>query len=297
MRGIVLALCFALIAASGARAQAPASSGANRQIWCYAEASNLLTRKWPSDCEAPARIVSDDEAKAIRAARLRRVKGAFAPKKTLFEGKRMIGSGSGMVVLADGHVLTNNHVVERCSAFSVIPATGPEVAATLVATDALHDLALLKAELPGHGVAKFRETTPPPATDIAVVGYPMLGRVAIRSIIVEGTVYVGGPRSGGRPDRFAINMDVRHGNSGGPTVDRFGSVVGVVVAKINTPAVYANTGKAVFELGFSIRPNVALEFMRAHGVSPAIGGEPAELSNDKLLEFVSRYVAQIGCWK
>src|SRR6185436_15111700 len=138
----------------------------------------------------------------------------------------------------------------------------------------------LKAELPDHGVAKFREAPPPPATDIAVVGYPQLGRVAIKPIFVEGTVYAGGPQSGGRSDRFAINMDVRHGNSGGPTVDRFGSVVGVVVAKINTPAVYANTGKAVFEVGFSIRSDVALSFMRANGVFPAIGGESAELSND-----------------
>jgi S1-C subfamily serine protease len=223
------------------------------------------------------------------------MQGAFAPKKALFEGKRMIGSGSGMIVLAGGHVLTNAHVVDHCDAFSVIPATGSEVAATLIAADAGHDLALLKAELPGHAVAKFRETVPPPATDIAVVGYPMLGRVAIKPILVEGTVYVGGAPRGS--DRFAINMDVRHGNSGGPTVDRFGSVVGVVVAKINTPAVYANTGKAMFELGFSIRPDVALAFMRANGVSPAIGGESAELPNDKLLEFVSRYVAQIGCWK
>ena len=295
MRRVVLAVVFALIAASGAHAQAPSS--ANQQVWCYVEATGLLSRKWPSDCKTPARIVSDDEAKGIQALRLKRVQGAFAPKKALFEGKRMIGSGSGMVVLADGHVLTNNHVVDHCDAFSVIPATGSEVVASLVAADAAHDLALLKAELPGHGIAKFREREPPPAADIAVIGYPMLGRVAIKPIFVEGTVYVGGPQSGGRFDRFAINMDVRHGNSGGPTVDRFGSVVGVVVAKVNTPAVYANTGKTVFEVGFSIRPQVALEFMRANGVSPEIGGEPAEMSNDKLLEFVSRYVAQIGCWK
>jgi len=297
LRSVALALCFALSVACGARAQDAAQSGANQQSWCYADATNLLTRKWPSDCKSPSRIVSDAEAKDIQAARQKRVQGAFAPKKVLFQGKRMIGSGSGMVVLADGHVLTNNHVIDHCDAFSIIPAAGSEVAANLLAADPAHDLALLRAELPGHGVAKFRETIPPPATDIAVIGYPNLGRVAIKPIFVEGTVYAGGPPGMGRSDRFAINMDVRHGNSGGPTVDRFGSVVGVVVAKINTPAVYANTGQVVFELGFSIRSDVALSFMRANGVAPAIGGESAELPNDKLLEFVSRYVAQIGCWK
>jgi S1-C subfamily serine protease len=286
---------IALVAGLGAaRAQAPAApSSSNQQIWCYVEGEQLLSRKWPADCKG--RIVSDDEAREIQAARVNRLKGAIAPKQALFPGKRMIGSGSGMVVLGDGSVLTNNHVVEHCDAFTVIPADQKEVPAELIAVDALHDLALLRANLPGHGIALFRETEPPPATEIAVIGYPMLGRVAIKPIFREGTVYIGA--AGGRPDRFAINMDVRHGNSGGPTVDRFGSVVGVVVAKINTPAVYANTGQMITELGFSIRPQVALAFLRSHGVSPGIGGGPAELPNDKLLDFVSRYVAQVGCWK
>lgn len=297
MKLLVVAL-IALVSTWGlARAQMPAApSSSNQQIWCYVEGERLLSRKWPSDCKG--RIVSDDEAREIQAERVNRLKGAVAQKQALFPGKRMIGSGSGMVVLGDGSVLTNNHVVEHCDAFTVVPAdqNQKEVPAELVAVDVLHDLALLRANLPGHGIAMFRESEPLPATEIAVIGYPNLGRVAIKPIFREGTVYIGAA-AGGRPDRFAINIDVRHGNSGGPTVDRFGSVVGVVVAKINTPAVYASTGQMITELGFSIRPQVALAFLRSHGVSPGIGGGTVELSNDKLLDFVSRYVAQVGCWK
>jgi S1-C subfamily serine protease len=291
---VLSALVLAAAAALGAaRAQAPAPASSNQQIWCYVESESLLSRKWPTDCKG--RVVSDAEARQIQAARISRIKGAIAPKKALFPGKRMIATGSGMVVLADGHVLTNNHVVEMCTAYTVMPATGGEVPATLVAADAPHDLALLKAELPQHGVATFRETEPPPAADIAVVGYPLLGRVAIKPIFVEGSVYIGG--FPGRSDRYAINMDVRHGNSGGPVVDQTGSVVGVVVAKINTPAVYAKTGQTMFEVGFAIRPETALEFMRKAGVSPAVGAGAAPAGSGKLLDYVSRYVAQIGCWK
>jgi S1-C subfamily serine protease len=284
----------ALAAGAGeARAQAPASASSDRQTWCYIEDTRFLARRSRTDCAG--RIVSDDEAREIQAERAARVKAAITPKEPLHPGKRRIGTGSGMVVGADGHVLTNNHVIDHCDAFSVIPADGHEIQATLITADRSHDLALLKAELKGHAAAAFREHEPLPATEIAVVGYPLLGRVAIKPILVEGTVYVGKDQR--FADRFAINMDVRRGNSGGPTVDRFGSVVGVVTAKVDTPAVYASTGKAVFEMGIAIRPEVALAFLYRAGVSPKIGGGTHELGNDELLDFVSRYVAQIGCWK
>jgi S1-C subfamily serine protease len=276
-----------------AQAQTPKPSSSNQQIWCYIEADRLLSRKWPSDCKG--KIVSDDEAKQIQVERQRRVAGTLGAKP-LFANKRQIGSGSGMFVSADGHILTNNHVVDHCDAFSVTPAAdGKAVVAELVAGSAPQDLALLKTAPAGRKIASFRETEPPPATDIAVVGYPLLGRVVIKPIYVEGTVYAGAPPL---RERFAINMDVRSGNSGGPTIDRAGNIVGVVVAKVNTPAVYANTGKAVFELGYSIRPQVALAFMRANGVSPQIATGPIqELDREPLFALAQQYVAQIGCWK
>jgi S1-C subfamily serine protease len=216
--------------------------------------------------------------------------------KPLFADKRQVGTGSGMFVTTDGHVLTNNHVIDHCDAFSVTPAIdGKAVPAQLIAGAAPQDLALLKTAPAGHTVALFRETEPPPATDIAVVGYPLLGRVAIKPIYVEGSVYAGRSPS---PERFMINMDVRSGNSGGPTINRAGNVIGIVVAKVNTPAVYANTGKTVTEVGFSIRPQVALAFMRANGVSPQIASGPVkELGREPLFALASKYVAQIGCWK
>jgi serine protease Do len=296
-RGVfVVPVLLVLAAIAGeVRAQTPAASPSEQKIWCYVEDTRFLARRSPTDCTG--RIVSDAEAKEIQAARAARIKAAVAPKEPIHPGKHRIGTGSGMVVQPDGHVLTNNHVIDHCDAFSVIPADGREIPATLITTDRSHDLALLKADLSGHAAARFRDREPLPATEIAVVGYPFLGRVAIKPILVEGTVYVGRPRDPRYADRFAINMDVRHGNSGGPTVDRFGSVVGVVSAKVDTPAVYASTGKAVFEMGIAIRPEIALAFLYRAGLSPKIGGETKELDNDALLDSVGRFVAQIGCWR
>jgi len=240
-------------------------------------------------------VVSDADAKEIQQQRVKRIQGAMQAPKALVEGKRQISSGSGMVVSADGHVLTNNHVIDHCDAYSVTPADDKAVPAELVAGNPSSDLALLRASFPSNKIAAFLEREPPAATEIAVVGYPQLGRVAIKPILVAGTVYIGGRSPS--PDRFMINMDIRHGNSGGPVVDRAGRVAGIVVAKVNTPAVYAKTGKAIYEVGTAIRTAVALAFMRQNGVSPIVAQMAPDLEDAKLYNQVRGFVAQVGCWK
>ncbi len=243
-------------------------------------------------------MVDDAEAARIRRARVERMRRAFSGPPKPFPNRRLAALGTGFVVAADGHLLTNNHVVAGCEAVS---ATGPGAAAVpakVVAADPARDLALLTASLPGSAVARFRAREDlAPATDVAVVGYPLLGRVAIRPIFVQGIVTVGGAGAG--RDRYLINMDVRHGNSGGPVVDRMGEVVGVVVAKADTPEIYRKTGRVVRDIGVAIRPSVAIAFLKANGVAPRIApeGGGAAMDDDALFRATGRIVAQIGCWR
>lgn len=287
---IALFATAAFIGSASAQQSAPP---VHAQIWCHDEVTDLLSRKWSADCKG--KVVSDADAKEIQQRRVKRIQDALQPPKAPVDGKRQIGSGSGMIVSADGHVLTNNHVIDHCDAFSITPVDGKAVPAELVAGSVTHDLALLRASFPAKTIAAFLERDLPPATDIAVVGYPLLGRVAIKPILVEGSVYIGGRAPS--PDRFMINMDIRHGNSGGPVVDRAGRVGGIVVAKVNTPAVYAETGKAIYEVGTAIRTAVALSFMRQNGVSPIVAQAGPDLEDAKLYSHVRGFVAQVGCWK
>src|SRR5262245_36628530 len=80
-------------------------------------------------------------------------------------------SGSGFLVSAEGHVVTNNHVVANCQRVTVTPGSAE---ASIVARDVRNDLALLKAARPEAEVAKLRSgRSVRPGDDIVVVGFPL----------------------------------------------------------------------------------------------------------------------------
>lgn len=263
-------------------------------IWCLDPAGPTVLRKWPHDCHD--RIVSDAEAKQVQDDLIRKRARAMRGHKPMFEGKQLVATGSGFVVSAAGHMLTNNHVIEGCAGVSVTPAVAEEaIIATVVAAEPSLDLALLKASSPLPTVGKFRDSVLPPASDIAVVGYPLHGRVVIKPIFVEGIVDAEGRSAS--PDRFVLSIDIRHGNSGGPVLDRSGNIVGVVVAKVDTPAVFARTGQVVRDIGIAIRPTVALDFLRQNGIAPVMTRSGDDLADDKLFDYARQIVGQVGCWK
>jgi S1-C subfamily serine protease len=289
----VLSLIVALLAASIAPLPA-AAQDASAIVWCLDEARGIVGRKPAWRCDGS--VVDETEAVRIRAQRIRRIQGRIREPEPLFEGTRLAGSGTGFFVSAEGHLLTNYHVIDDCTGISVTPAGGAALISAVIAADRAKDLALLVAPIDPDGVAVFREQPPvAPGEKLAVVGYPLHGKVAIRPILESGRMYDGRARLGA--DRFAMRIDIRRGNSGGPALDRAGRVVGVVVAKINTPQVYAATGRLIRDVGIAIRPSVALQFLRREDVPLADAAGTKKLSDDDLFDLAHRFVGQVGCWR
>lgn len=302
----IAAIAAAASASGAARAEAPeAAAGAVRLaqsqaglVWCHEPDRGLVTRQRRSRCRG--RVVDADEARALQEERLRRIRRALKGPKPLVPGQRRRGSGSGAIVSAAGHVLTNRHVVAGCRTVTVAPFGADEVIARRLAEDAAHDFALLRARIERPAVAPFRgPEDPKPGDPVAVVGFPDRGLVAIRPVIVTGHVHIGG--DAGRPDRYVLKIDVRPGNSGGPVLDRSARVVGIVVAQLHTPSYYAETGAVLRDVGFAIRPDPALAFLRRNGIAPAMGhatGETAGgLDDAALLARARRFTVRIGCWR
>jgi len=265
-------------------------------VWCLDVSRNHVRRISAWQCKG--KVVSAEEAKRIKGSRFRRIKRSVsASKQKIFPGKRQRGSGTGFFVSIYGHVLTNEHVVSKCKAYSVTPSGRPPLVAKLIAKDVNLDLALLKVNRVPLAVASFREPLDLlPVEPIAVIGYPLRGRVTIKPVMEIGHMFFGRLKAT-RADRFTMKIDVRRGNSGGPVLDAAGQIIGVVVATVNTPGVYAATGKYVDDVGIGIRQATALDFLKKHKVKVQKSPPGTPLTEADLLKKGAGFVSQIGCWK
>ncbi len=283
------AVFLSTVPAEPSRAQQPGDI-----VWCHDETRSLIARKARWRCKGA--VVSDEEAAKIRDSRRRRINRSFAPSAKPAPDVKQQGTGTGFYVTGAGHVVTNHHVIDGCKAISVTPAGARKpIKAHLLAADPALDLALLQSVLPGKNFARFRAVPLLAGDDVAVVGYPLHGKVAIKPVHVRGHVSVDGGAP--RPFMFAMKIDVRRGNSGGPVLDASGRIAGVVVAKVNTPGVYASTGKLVTDLGFGIRLPVTLDFLKKHRVAIATAKEGKALDDTQMANVAGSFVAQIGCWR
>jgi serine protease Do len=205
------------------------------------------------DRVSPAVVSIEVTSKVDRRA-LQRIPGLpfdILPKGAPPEGEEApeaMSSGSGFFISADGYVVTNNHVVENASEIKIVLKDERELKATIVGRDEGTDLAVLKVEGRNFPFVDFENSATPRVGDwVIAVGNPFgLGGTATAGIISAygrdiGETFV---------DYIQIDAPINRGNSGGPTFDIYGRVIGV-----NT-AIFSPSGGSV-GIGFAIPSNVA----------------------------------------
>ncbi|MEC9434753.1 MAG: serine protease [Pseudomonadota bacterium] len=202
--------------------------------------------------------------------------------------RTMRGSGSGSIVTWQGHILTNHHVVDGCDRLTV---NGNP--ALLLGVDIVNDLALLRSDFfARRGPVRFRAQDARLGEDVIVVGYP----VFIQSRALNVTTGVVSARSGLRGDRRSIQITapVQPGNSGGPVLDRSGQQIAVVVAKASSG--FQIEGN-VENMAWVIRGDIAMDFLREHGVEPLLGDDdPGE--GDTVMtaaDMAKRFTIRVEC--
>ena len=148
------------------------------------------------------------------------------------------GVGSGVVIIDNGTILTNLHVVWQADRIVVEFADGMESPATVIAIRPEHDLAVLKAEkipddLPA---ATLRPTADlKPGDEVVAVGFPFGIGPSVSAGVVSGMRREHRSPEGKRILTNLIQFDAaaNPGNSGGPLVTRDGEVVGIVTGILN----------------------------------------------------------------
>ncbi|MEL7130746.1 MAG: trypsin-like peptidase domain-containing protein, partial [Pseudomonadota bacterium] len=154
--------------------------------------------------------------------------------------------GSGFFISPDGHAVTNNHVIAGATEIQLTLSDGRELDAELVGTDPDTDLAVIKVTEPGvYPYVEFESADNMRVGDwVVALGNPFgLGGTATAGIIsADGRNLGAGSQY---TDFLQIDASINRGNSGGPTFDLNGRVVGV-----NT-AIFSPTGGSV-GIGFAI---------------------------------------------
>jgi serine protease Do len=144
-------------------------------------------------------------------------------------GQFVTGQGSGFFITADGYAVTNNHVVDKAKAVEVKTDDGKTYDAKVIGTDPRTDVALIKVD--GHTDlphVKLSETAPRIGDWVVAVGNPF----GLGGTVTAGIVSARGRDIGSGPydDFIQIDAPVNKGNSGGPTFDMEGNVIGVNTA-------------------------------------------------------------------
>ena len=169
-------------------------------------------------------------------------------------GRPAMGVGSGFIIDPEGYIVTNHHVIDEAAKVVVTLSDGSELDAELVGSDPRSDLALLKVEpedrLPSVSFGDSDRIRP--GDWVMAVGNPfgLGGTVTAGIVSARGRDLPGGALI----DYLQLDAPINRGNSGGPSFDTDGKVIGV-----NT-AIYSPNGGSV-GIGFAIPSNLASEIV------------------------------------
>jgi serine protease Do len=140
-----------------------------------------------------------------------------------------LGQGSGFFISADGYAVTNNHVVDKSESVQVTADDGKTYTAKVIGTDSRTDLALIKVDgRDDFPFARLADSAPRVGDWVLAVGNPF----GLGGTVTAGILSARGRDIGAGPydDFLQIDAPVNKGNSGGPTFDVDGDVIGVNTA-------------------------------------------------------------------
>jgi serine protease Do len=163
--------------------------------------------------------------------------------------RRMVtGLGSGFFISAEGYAVTNNHVVDGARSVQVTTDDGTLYSAKVVGTDQATDLALIKVDgKSDFPYVHFADSAPRIGDWVVAVGNPF----GLGGTVTAGIVSASGRAVGSSPyDYIQIDAPINKGNSGGPTFNVDGNVIGV-----NT-AIFSPSGGSV-GIGFDVPASTA----------------------------------------
>ena len=170
------------------------------------------------------------------------------------ESRQSASLGSGVIVGAEGYILTNHHVIEAADEIEVALADGRKTSASIVGTDPETDLAVLKVDITGLPAISFGSPQQLGVGDLVLaIGNPFgVGQTVTMGIVsAKGRSHLGISTF---ENFIQTDAAINPGNSGGALVDATGNLVGI------NSAIYSRTGGSL-GIGFAIPSDLARQVM------------------------------------
>ena len=168
-------------------------------------------------------------------------------------------SGSGFILTSDGYVVTNNHVVEDATSVTVKLYNGDEYDATIVGTDEMNDVALLKIDATGLQAVTVGDSDQiEVGEEVIAIGNP-LGELTFTMTAGVVSALDREINTDDKPiNMLQTDVAINSGNSGGPLFDMDGNVIGITSAKYSGET---SSGASIEGISFAIPINDALRIV------------------------------------
>ena len=168
-------------------------------------------------------------------------------------------SGSGFILTSDGYVVTNNHVVDGATSVTVKLYNGDEYDATIVGTDEMNDVALLKIDATGLQAVTVGDSDQiEVGEEVIAIGNP-LGELTFTMTAGVVSALDREINTDGKPiNMLQTDVAINSGNSGGPLFDMDGNVIGITSAKYSGET---SSGASIEGISFAIPINDALRIV------------------------------------
>ena len=166
-------------------------------------------------------------------------------------------AGSGVIISSDGYIITNNHVVEDGTSYTITTYDGDVYEAELVGTDEKTDIAVLKVDAEGLTAAVIGNSDQIQVGDTAIVIGNPLGTLG--GTVTDGIVSAVSRDLVINDEAMTLiqtNAQINSGNSGGGLFDGNGNLIGIVNAKDSGST---SSGTTIEGLGFAIPVNTAID--------------------------------------
>ena len=265
-----------------------------------------------------AKILEEEESKRKaleqRIAELEKKNKELQQPKKKQPAKPKSSSGSGFFISKLGHIITNQHVVNKCNKITIGDHIDKQVPAKLIEADRVNDLALLRTTnikmasaetqslirklsiqiVPLASGGLMRKSDVKGGEDVIVAGFPY-GVMFSKTIKVTKGIVSSTRGIGNDSGQFQIDAAVQPGNSGGPIYDRYGNIVGVVVAQLNKFKMAKSIGSLPENVNFGIKASTVSQFLNTSGVITNWAKRTKPVSNEKLFDIASKQTVMVVC--